>query len=167
MTFIGPEPPLEPRPAPDARALGLMVAELERFREAALRAAQPSGLSRIARPLPEDLSDDEKRVVGLLNRVRELVLSQPAAGKAITSFLVAEGRRFAGSDEGAAWLECLRDAPEVERLRQIWEAMTLNVFDDIEDAEDVPDAWADLIADLAAIGNVNRIVTALLPEGLI
>jgi hypothetical protein len=167
MTFIGPEPVPEPRPAPDARALGLMVAELERFREAALRAARPSGVSRIARPLPEDLSGDEKRVVGLLNRVRELVLSQPAAGKAITSFLVAEGRRFAASDAGAPWLECLRDAPEVERLRQIWEATTLNVFDDIEDTEDVPDAWADLIADLAAIGNVNRIVTALLPEGLI
>src|SRR5262249_53238568 len=111
--------------------------------------------------------DDEKRFVGLLNRVRELALSQPAAGKAITTFLVAEGRRFARQDDGAPWLACLRDAPEIDRLRQIWEATTLNVFDDIEDGEDVPDAWAGLIADLAAIGNVNRIVTALLPEGLI
>jgi hypothetical protein len=157
----------EPRTDIDPRALGLMVAELERLREAALRAAGPSGFARIARPLPEDLSDEEKRFVALLNRVRELALSQPAAGKAITTFLVAEGRRFARADEGARWLECLRDAPVVERLRQIWEATTLNVFDDIDDAEDVPDAWADLIADLAAIGNVNRIVTALLPEGLI
>jgi hypothetical protein len=163
MTF--PEPEL--RPAPDPRALGLMVAELERLREAALRAAGPSGFARIARPVPEGLSDDEKRFVELLNRVRELALSQPAAGKAITTFLVAEGRRFARRDDGARWLECLRDAPEVERLRQIWEATTLNVFDDIEDTEDVPDAWADLIADLAAIGNVNRIVMAMLPEGLI
>jgi hypothetical protein len=163
MNFMGPEP----RPAPDPRALGLMVAELERFRDAALRAAGPSGMGRIARPLPEDLSDDEKRIVGLLNRVRELALSQPAAGKAITTFLVAEGRRFARTDDGERWLESLRDAPEVDRLRQLWEATTLNVFDDIEDAEPIPDAWADLIADLAAIGNVNRIVTALLPEGLI
>ena len=99
-------------------------------------------------------------------RVREAVLSQPAVGHAITSFLVAEGRRFATTEEGARWLGALRDAPEVERLRQIWEATTLNVFDDDQDAGGVPDAWVDLVADLASIGRVDRIVGALLPEGL-
>jgi hypothetical protein len=159
--------PTEPA---DPRAFGFLVAELERLRDAALRAAGPTGPSPfagLARPLPEDLSDDEQRFVELLGRVRELALSQPAASKAITGFLVAEGRRFAATEDGARWFAGLRDAPEVERLRQIWEATTLNVFDDIDDREGVPDAWADLIADLAAIGNVNRIVNALLPEGLI
>ena len=101
----------------------------------------------------------------LLGRVREVVLSQPAVGHAITSFLVAEGRRFASTDTGRAGGR-LRDAPEVERLRQIWEATTLNVFDDDQRRGGVPDAWVDLITDLASIGRVDRIVGALLPEGL-
>src|SRR4029077_7850647 len=112
------------------------------------------------------LSDDERRLVTLLGRVRETVLSQPAVGHAITSFLVAEGRRCATTADGARWLGALRDAPEVERLRQIWEATTLNVFDDEHDGGGVPDAWVDLVADLASIGRVDRIVAALLPEGL-
>ena len=58
-----------------------------------------------ARRCPLDLSDDERRLVALLERVREVVLSQPAVGHAITSFLVAEGRRFATTDDGARWLE--------------------------------------------------------------
>ena len=146
--------------------LGLLVAEVERLRDAALRAAGPPVPARAAPPLPADLSDDERRLVPLLGRVREAVLSQPAVGHAITSFLVAEGRRFATTEEGERWLGALRDAPEVERLRQIWEATTLNVFDDDHDAGGVPDAWVDLVADLASIGRVDRIVGALLPEGL-
>jgi hypothetical protein len=161
---IHPEPAR--RPAPDPRVLGLLVAEVERLRDAALRAAGPPGVARTAPPLPADLSDDESRLVALLGRVREAVLAQPAIGNAITSFLVAEGRRFATTDDGARWLGALRDAPEVERLRQIWEATTLNVFDDEHDAGGVPNAWVDLVADLASIGRVDRIVAALLPEGL-
>jgi len=158
-----PQP--EGRPAPDPRVLGLLVAEVERLRDA-LRAAGSPMSRATARPLPADLSEDEQRVVELLGRVREMVLSQPGVGHALTSFLVAEGRRFAATDDGAAWLAVLRDAPEVERLRQIWEATTLNVFDDHTDQAGVPDAWVDLLSDLASIGRVDRVVAALLPEGL-
>jgi hypothetical protein len=155
-----------PRPAPDPRTLGLLVAEVERLRDAALRAVGPPLPTRPAASMPDDLSDEEQRVVALLERVRETVLSQPAAGHAITSFLVAQGRRFAETEDGARWLEALHGAPEVDRLRQIWEATTLNVFDDDDDSGGVPEAWVDLVADLASIGRVDRIVTALLPEGL-
>jgi hypothetical protein len=158
------EPPHHP--APDPRGLGLLVAEVERLRDAALRAVGPPLPSRAPRPLPRDLSEQEQRVVALLGRLRELVLSQPAVGHAITNFLVAEGRSFAATEAGARWHARLHDAPEVERLRQIWEATTLNVFDDEHDSGGVPDAWVDLIADLSSIGRVDRIVAALLPEGL-
>jgi hypothetical protein len=150
----------------DPRALGVFVAELERLRDATLRAARSTAPVPAARSLPSGLSDDERRLVSLLERVRDAVLRQPAVGHAITSFLVAEGRHFATSEEGARWLVALRDAPEVERLRQIWEATTLNVFDDEDDAQAVPQAWVDVIVDLAAVERVDRIVAALLPEGL-
>jgi hypothetical protein len=159
-------PEVARQPTPDPRALGMLVAEVERLRDAALRAARRPALQQKARPLPADLSDKECHLVELLGRLREVALSQPAVGHAITSFLVAEGRRFATTDDGARWLEVLRDSPEVERLRQIWEATTLNVFDDESDAPGVPNAWVDLIADLASVGRVDRIVAALLLEGL-
>jgi hypothetical protein len=152
--------------APDPRALGLLVAEVERLRDAALRAAGRSALTRTARPLPPDLSDDERNLIELLVRLREVALSQPAAGHAITSFLVAEGRRFAATEDGARLLDVLCEAPEVERLRQIWEATTLNVFDDETNAPGIPTAWIDLVTDLASVGRVDRIVGTLLLDGL-
>ena len=154
------------RPGADPRVLGLLVAELEQLRNAAMRAFGPSPLLDAPSQLPDDMSDDERRLVEILHRVRRAVIEQPALAHAITSFLVGEGRRFAETDEGRRWLDALRDAPEVERLRRIWEATTLNVLDDAHDERGIPPAWVDLLTDLTAAGAVDGIVTALRPRGL-
>jgi hypothetical protein len=154
------------RPPGDPRLLGLLVAELERLREAAMRAAGPALIVDAQAQLPDDLSDDERRLVEILRRVRRAVIDQPALAHALTSFLVGEGWRYAETEEGQRWLDALRDAPEVERLRRIWEAMTLNLLDDQHDQGDVPTAWVDLLADLTATGRVDRVVNALRPPGL-
>jgi hypothetical protein len=153
-------------PGGDPRLLGLLVAELEQLRDAAMRAVGSSPVLEAPSPLPDDLSDDERRLVELLHRARRASIEQPALAHAITSFLVGEGGRFAETAEGRRWLEALRDAPEVERLRRIWEATTLNVLDDGHDERGVPPAWVDLLADLAATGSVDGVVTALRPRGL-
>jgi hypothetical protein len=153
-------------PQPDPRVLGLLVAELEQLRTAAMRAVGPSPLVDRPPELPDDLSADERALVEILHRARRAVIEQPALAHAITSFLVGEGRRFAETDEGRRWLDALRDAPEVERLRRIWEATTLNLLDDQHDERAVPPAWVDLLTDLAATGSVDGIVTALRPPGL-
>lgn len=149
----------------DPRLLGLLVAELEQLRDAAMRALGPSPILE-APSIPEDLSDDERRLVEILHRARRAVIEQPGLAHAITSFLVGEGDRFAETAEGRRWLEALRDAPEVERLRRVWEATTLNVLDDGHGERGVPPAWVDLLADLTATGSVDGIVTALRPQGL-
>jgi hypothetical protein len=151
-------------PPSDPRLLGLLVAELEELRHAALRALGPVAPTAPP-PLPDDLSEDERQLVDVLHRARRAVVEQPALAQAITSFLVGEGRRFAETDEGRRWLDALRDAPEVERLRRIWEATTLNLLDD-HTAGGVPPAWVDLLADLAATGRVDGVVAALRPRGL-
>jgi len=150
----------------DPRLLGLLVAELEQLRDAAMRAVGPSPILEAPSPLPEDLSDDERRLVEILHRARQAVIEQPGLAHAITSFLVGEGDRFAETTEGRRWLEALRDAPEVERLRRIWEATTLNVLDDGHDERGVPPAWVDLLADLTATGSVDGVVASLRPQGL-
>ena len=153
------------RPAPDPRLLGVLVAELEQLRNAALRAVGQSPIGDVP-PLPDDLSDDERQLIEVLQGARRAVIEQPALAHAITSFLVGEGRRYAETAEGRRWLDALRDAPEVERLRRIWEATTLNVLDDGHDGNGVPQAWVDLLADLTATGSVDGIVRALRPRGL-
>ena len=152
--------------SPTLVVLGLLVAELEQLRTAAMRAVGHSPLVDPLPVLPDDLSDDERELVEILHRARRAVIEQPALAHAITSFLVGEGRRFAETDEGRRWLDALRDAPEVERLRRIWEATTLNVLDDEHDEHGVPPAWVDLLTDLTATGSVDGIVAALRPPGL-
>lgn len=154
------------RPPADPRFLGLLVAELERLREAAMRAAGPALVVDAQAQLPDDLSDDERRLVEILRRARRAVIDQPALAHALTSFLVGEGRRYAETEEGERWLEALRDAPELERLRRIWEATTLNLLDDQHDHGGVPEAWVDLLADLTATGRADGLVNALRPPGL-
>jgi hypothetical protein len=154
------------RPPADPRFLGLLVAELERLRHAAMRAARPALAVDSQVELPDDLSEDERRLVEILRRARRAVIDQPAIAHALTSFLVEEGRRYAETEEGQRWLDALRDAPEVERLRRIWEATTLNLLDDQHDQGDVPTAWVDLLADLTATGRVDRVVNTLRPPGL-
>jgi hypothetical protein len=154
------------RPGIDPRLFGLLVAELEQLRSAAMRAVGPSPMLDATSPLPDDLSDDECQLVEILHRARRAVIEQPALAHAITSFLVGEGRRFAETVEGRRWLEALRDAPEVERLRRIWEATTLNVLDDGHVEGGLPPAWVDLLVDLTATGGTDGIVRALRPQGL-
>lgn len=152
-------------PGVDPRLLGVLVAELEQLRNAAMRAVGQLPIVDVP-PLPDDLSDDERQLVDILHRARRAVIEQPALAHAITSFLAGEGRRYAETAEGQRWLDALRDAPEVERLRRIWEATTLNVLDDGHDERGVPSAWVDLLADLTATGSVDGIVSALRPRGL-
>jgi hypothetical protein len=163
MTIAAADPG---RPPADPRFFGLLVAELERLREAAMRAAGPALAVDGQAQLPDDLSDDERRLIEILRGAQSAVIHQPALAHALTSFLVGEGRRYAETEEGQHWLDALRDAPEVERLRRIWEATTLNLLDDQDDQGGVPTAWVDLLADLTATGRVDRLVNALRPPGL-
>jgi hypothetical protein len=150
----------------DPRALGLLIAELEQLRNAAMRAVGPMRFAEARSMPPDDLSEDERALVEILTRARQAIIEQPALANAMTSFLVGEGRRYVETTEGRHWLDALRDAPEVERLRRIWEATTLNLLDDQDDGRGVPQAWVELLADLTATGRVDGLVAALRPRGL-
>ena len=118
-----------------------------------------------ARPLPDDLSDDETRFVRLLHRVRERC---------------SRSRRWEGDHvvprRGRAPVRDDRRRRPLARVLCVMRPRSngsarsgkrrRSTCSTTQDADGVPDAWVDLIADLAAIGHVNRIVAALLPEGL-
>lgn len=74
-----------------------------------------------------DESDDE--LSRLLFELRWLVLKHPLAAQAGFRALVAEGRRFAETDEGRAWRARLAGSELVRRGTSIVELATLGMLD--------------------------------------
>ena len=109
-------------------------------------------------------SGAEEWLVRALLNLRVALLTNPVAGQQLFAFLVAEGRRFAETDEGGRWLTALAGDPLVERLRRLWEATSLNVFD--EQIGGVPAGWTQLIADALSVDVLDRATRAIRPPGL-
>ena len=66
----------------------------------------------------------------ILRSASLLVLQHPIAAQAAFSALVAEGRRFAATEEGQRWRDALVSSDFVRRGRALWEASVLNMLED-------------------------------------
>jgi hypothetical protein len=102
----------------------------------------------------------------LLIGARRAVLGNPAGARHLHDMLVAEGRRYADTPEGAELRDALINSEAVENLRRVWETISLNVLDGPAAPNTAPTAWADLVAD-AVIGHGldDSILGRLRPEG--
>ena len=114
----------------------------------------------------EPLGDDEERLSELLRAVRQAVLQHPTVARAVVGWLVAEGRAALETTDGLRRYEAMVASPQVERLRTLWEKTTLSLLDDEDDPDPVPEAWVDLIRDLAAGSGLDRVAERLQPPGL-
>jgi len=74
--------------------------------------------------LPED------ELTNVLERVSRLVLQHPAAAQSILYAFIAEGRRFAETEEGRRWHELLTNSEFIRRGRAFWDATHLKLIDD-------------------------------------
>jgi hypothetical protein len=80
--------------------------------------------------------------------------------------LVAEGRRFATTPDGAQLRDALMASEAVDNLRRVWEALSLSVLDGPAAPNAAPNAWADLLADIAmGHGLDDSILASMRPEG--
>lgn len=93
---------------------------------------------------------DATPLVSLMVAARSAVLANPSLARGTVSALARLGRSHAATPEGAVLLERLAGAPEVAQLRALWEAVTLNVLDDIDEESPVPAAWLEVILDTLA-----------------
>lgn len=147
---------------PDATALLATIAELDR-----VRAALAELMERAApQLLPAPVDGPAAGLHELLTGARRAVLGNPVAAKALHDLLVAEGRRFAAGAEGADLRERLAGSEAVGHLRRVWEALSLNVLDGPAAPSGVPDAWAELLADIVTGQALDdTLVARLRPEG--
>ncbi|MGE5185786.1 MAG: hypothetical protein ACM31C_27185 [Acidobacteriota bacterium] len=73
--------------------------------------------------------DPADELAALLAELRWLVLKHPLAARSAVRALVAEGRRFAATDEGERWRRRLAGSELVRRGQVVWEAGTMNALD--------------------------------------
>ena len=75
---------------------------------------------------------------------RRAVLGNPAAARGLHDMLVAEGRRYSETPDGAQLRDALVASEAVENLRRVWETVSLNVLDGPAAPNAAPTAWAEL-----------------------
>jgi hypothetical protein len=85
-------------------------------------------------------SDDELSYV--LNAVQGAIERHPMAVQAAFAALSREGRRFAGTDEGAEWMSRLQGSELMSRLRVIWDSLSVTAFTE-ETSEALPSFFLD------------------------
>lgn len=164
-TAPAPAPASGPGPGPGPEMLLALLVELDRVRA--------SVIDRLERGLPgpqpvpgADSAGAERSLYELLVGARRAVLANPGAARAAQDLLVGQGRRYGATAEGAALRDRLLASEAVDHLRRVWETVSLNVLDGPVAASGVPDAWAELVADVVAGRELDQTVLARLrPEG--
>ncbi len=121
-----------PEPAFDAiRLQSLIFEESHRIRNLLLDALGGRGPARPDPPPPEEWTDAD--VLRLLDQAQGVLLRHPVAAQAGFAALVAEGRRFAGTPEGARWAAVLAGSELMQRARWVWETTSLNLLEEDPD----------------------------------
>ena len=142
-----------------------MLAELDRIRSLLVELTERAAPRLLPAP-PDDTGEGERSAYELLVGARRAVLGHPAAARSLHDLLVAEGRRYASTPAGAQLRDRLIASEGVDRLRRIWETVSLNVLDGPAPPSGVPDAWAELLADaVTAHGLDDTVLARLRPEG--
>ena len=85
-----------------------------------------------------------------LRRAQQLLLEHPAAAQRIFSALVAEGRAYVETPEGAALAERLAGSELIRRGRVVWEVTTLNLLEEAPPSV-LPTRLLDVFAHATAV----------------
>jgi hypothetical protein len=101
-----------------------------------------------------------------LGHLQELVFRHPVAMQALFRAFVAEGRRFARTEEGRRWAERLARSDLVRQGRVAWESVTLNAFDDRDDTV-LPTAILDAFTKAIATDDLHAVLAKVFEDGLL
>lgn len=154
-----------------AASLGQLLAEIERLRSSATRLLIDS-MADSRRPERgdvspgRDVSPEVEELADLLRSARAAMLKDPVGARALVAFLAAEGRRYAETPTGAMWRDALLASPYLDHLRDLWESVSLDIFDHVDEEDLVPTAWVDMLSDvLNSRPDIEALLAALRPHG--
>jgi hypothetical protein len=109
------------------------------------------------------VSPDEE-VLAVLRELQFVLLKHPVAAQAALRALVAEGRRFACTEEGRVWKERLAGSPLVRRGQTLWDGSAFDLFDPREDAV-LPSAYVDAVLSALTDGDLQALLLRLTYAG--
>lgn len=143
-----------------------ILTELDRLRAVVLAQLQQSAHRLIPAPSATE-GGAETALHDLLVDAQRAVLGNPVAARGVWDLLVAQGKRYAQTPEGARLRDALLASDAVDQLRRVWEAVSLNALDGPAGPSGVPDAWAELLVDAATGARIDESVLARLrPDGM-
>lgn len=100
---------------------------------------------------------EEDQMMRALAAVHRLLLEHPVAAKAAYAAVVAEGRAFALTVDGAALRARLRRSPVVQRAALLWRSLTMGML--VEDeAAPLPSAYLDSLVALAERRDLEQLL---------
>jgi hypothetical protein len=109
------------------------------------------------------IEDERSRTDALLLELRRALWRHPAAAQSLFTALVAEGRRFAATDDGRRWAERLERAEALDAVRVVWDLVTSRALDDDPRAV-IPTVVAEAFVKAATDRSLEQII-ALVSTG--
>lgn len=106
---------------------------------------------------PEGPGDE---LAELLRRVQRALFRHPVAAQAAFAALMAEGRRFAGTPEGAAWKAALEGSELARNGRRLWDALSMGMLEE-DPATIVPSAYLEALLRAAASADLDALLGKL------
>lgn len=107
-----------------------------------------------------DLGDPEDELFEALGSAQTAMARYPIAAQALFSALVAEGRRYAKTPEGAALQARLAGSDLIRRGRVLWEVGTLNVLEEHPEGV-LPSKVVDALVQASATPDLERMLARL------
>lgn len=95
-----------------------------------------------------------------LSRLQALFIEHPLAAQAAFSALIAEGRRFAATPDGAAWKSALASSDIVRQGRQVWDALALNLLEE-NTSTVLPSAYLEAFFQAATSSGLDGVLKRL------
>ncbi len=99
----------------------------------------------------------------LLRQGQELLLRHPRAAMKLASALVAEGKRFAQTDEGRLWQEQLAANVLIKKGHLVWQAYGLDALL-ADEPGPLPSDWLDLLLDAIGEADIEQVLARLMVQ---
>lgn len=109
-------------------------------------------------------ADEDADLLKLLRTGQMLLVKYPVAARAAVRAFVAEGRRFAETEEGQKVRASLADSPAIRRGRLVWEGCSLNMLEE-EGAVLLPSVLLEAVMAAAASNRLEALLSQLFAEG--
>jgi hypothetical protein len=117
-----------------------------------------AGLPRI------ELRDPTHLEVDLVHQLQRALLTHPVACQAAFTALMAEGRRFAETNEGRAWRDRLVGSGLLQQVRLVFDLTTLSLLEEGTSAG-LPSSYLDALFMIASSGDTDAVLNKVFWNG--